>query len=305
MTSATLPYFTSLERALVNMYGQEIKIVQSHRITGGDINDAYGLVLSDGTRLFMKSNARENVSFFTAEAEGLHAIAQTGAIGTPHLFCCGTDAGRGGISFLLMEWIESGHRFADYWETFARQLAAMHQASTADLVPGGKYGFAHDNFIGAGRQVNTPQDHWISFFRDCRLTPQFEDAASYFTTADQKRISRLLEHLEDILVEPEHPALLHGDLWSGNVMPGTDGKAWLIDPAVYVGHPEADLAMTELFGGFPPSFYRTYREAADLQPGYEYRRDLYNLYQLLNHLNLFGSSYLPSVRRIVEKYTNT
>lgn len=103
-------------------------------------------------------------------------------------------------------------------------------------------------------------------------------------------------------MEPEHPSLLHGDLWSGNVMTGNDGKAWLIDPAVYVGHAEADLAMTELFGGFPQIFYDVYREEAPMQPGYERRRDLYNLYHLLNHLNLFGRAYLPSVVRVVEKY---
>lgn len=303
MESIVLPHFTSLKQALSELYGKEIKIVQSRRIAGGDINDAYGLELSDGTRLFMKSNAKQNQSFFIAEAAGMYAIAQTGVIRTPHLLCSGTDADRGGISFLLMEFIESGHRAADYWETFAHQLAALHQASTADLVPGGSYGFAQDNYIGARQQVNTPHDHWISFFRDCRLAPQFADAASYFTEADRKRIGRLLDHLEDFLVEPEHPSLLHGDLWSGNVMTGNDGKAWLIDPAVYVGHAEADLAMTELFGGFPPAFYAAYREAFPMQDGYEGRRDLYNLYQLLNHLNLFGVSYLSSVRRIVEKYS--
>lgn len=306
MTSTTLlPHFTSLKQALSELYGKEIKIVQSRRIAGGDINDAYGLVLSDGTRLFMKSNAKQNQSFFTAEAAGLYAIAQTGAIHTPHLLCSGTDEERGGISFLLMEFIDSGHRAANYWETFARQLAALHQASAGDLVPAGRYGFAGDNYIGARKQVNTPQERWIPFFRDCRLAPQFEDAASYFTEADRKRIVRLLDHLEDFLVEPKHPSLLHGDLWSGNVMTGSDGKAWLIDPAVYVGHAEADLAMTELFGGFPHAFYAAYREAFPMQDGYEDRRDLYNLYQLLNHLNLFGASYLLSVRRIVDKYSHT
>ena len=108
--------------------------------------------------------------------------------------------------------------------------------------------------------------------------------------------------MDELLVEPEQPSLLHGDLWSGNVITGNDGKAWLIDPAVYVGHAEADLAMTELFGGFPPAFYDAYKEAAKLQPGYAKRRDLYNLYHLLNHLNMFGRSYYPSVMRIVNSY---
>lgn len=305
MASIVLPHFASLEQALKEQYGKNIKIADSRRIAGGDINDACGLELSDGTHLFMKSNARENEPFFMAEAMGLHAIAQTEVIQTPHLLCSGKDSGRGGFAFLLMEFIESGRRAADYWEDFARQLAALHQAPTEELVPGGTYGFIQDNFIGARQQVNTPHDHWISFFRDCRLAPQFADASSYFTEADRKKIGRLLDHLEDVLVEPKYPSLLHGDLWSGNVMTGSDGKAWLIDPAVYVGHPEADLAMTELFGGFAPVFYAAYREAFSMQDGYEDRRDLYNLYQLLNHLNLFGSAYLAPVRRIVERYAGS
>ena len=119
----------------------------------------------------------------------------------------------------------------------------------------------------------------------------------------RKRITRLLDRLEDFLVEPAHPFLLHGDLWSGNYITGNDGQAWLIDPAVYVGHAEADLAMTELFGGFAPAFYSAYGQVNPLQPGYEQRRDLYNLYHLLNHLNLFGGGYLSAVLRILNRYS--
>ncbi len=115
----------------------------------------------------------------------------------------------------------------------------------------------------------------------------------------------LLEHTDSILTEPEFPSLLHGDLWAGNVMTGNDGRVWLIDPAAYVGHAEADLAMTELFGGFPQAFYRAYQEALPLQPGYDGRRDFYNLYHLLNHLNLFGVSYLSPVRNVIRKYADT
>ena len=104
------------------------------------------------------------------------------------------------------------------------------------------------------------------------------------------------------MIEPKHPSLLHGDLWSGNIITGNDGKAWLIDPAVYVGHAEADIAMTELFGGFPRAFYDAYKESGMLQPEYGRRRDIYNLYHLLNHLNLFGRTYLSSVRRVIEGY---
>ena len=139
MISVTLPHYTSLEQAITELYGTDKKIVQTSRISGGDINDAYGLKLSDGTRLFMKSNARENVSFFTCEAVGLQAIAMTQVIGTPRILCSGVDEGRGGYAFLLMDFIAGGSRAANYWETLGRQLAAMQQAPTAELISKGNY----------------------------------------------------------------------------------------------------------------------------------------------------------------------
>ena len=142
----------------------------------------------------------------------------------------------------------------------------------------------------------------MDFFRDCRLIPQMEMAGRYFDSSHRADFRRLLDRLPDLLPEPKAPSLLHGDLWSGNFITGTDGRAWLIDPAVYVGHAEADLAMTELFGGFSDRFYAAYREVSPLDPGYRERRDLYNLYHLLNHLNLFGAGYLSSVMEIVRRY---
>lgn len=294
-------YFTSLKNALYALFGEGIKIENASRISGGDINEAYGLTLTNGKCIFMKSNTKENLSFFTAEAAGLDAIARTKAIGTPQILGVGTDEERGGYSFLLLEFISAKNRSKNYWEDFARQLSDMHRAETAGLVSDGKYGFDSDNYIGRHRQINTGYDTWMEFFRDCRLEPQFQDAARYFDREDRKRITRFLDHLDEILVEPEHPSLLHGDLWGGNVIAGNDGRAWLIDPAVYVGHAEADLAMTELFGGFPPAFYDAYKEVAPLRPGYERRRDVYNLYHLLNHLNLFGRMYLPEVRHMISR----
>lgn len=296
--------FNSIENALHSLFGSGIKIARIDRIAGGDINRAYGLTLTDGIRIFMKSNTKDNAPMFIAEATGLNAIAQTGAIGTPRILCSGTDEGKSGCSFLLLEFIRGKGRIADYWETFAHQLADMYRAAAKDFVDGGIYGFACDNYIGARNQINTAHDSWIAFFRDCRLEPQLRHAANYFDAKDFKKINKLLDHMEDILVEPEHPSLLHGDLWSGNVITGNDGKAWLIDPAVYVGHAEADIAMTELFGGFPQTFYAAYREIAPLQPDYSRRRDLYNLYHLLNHLNMFGRAYLSPVKRMIEEYSS-
>ena len=295
----TPQYFTSLTSAICSLFGEGIKIESTSRISGGDINEAYRLTLTGGKSVFMKTNTKENLSFFTAEAVGLTAISQTKTINTPRILGVGTDEDRGGYSFLLLEFISAKSRSASYWEDFAGQLANMHRASTSGLVSNGKYGFHCDNYIGRRRQINTEYESWTEFFRDCRLEPQFKAADRYFEQEDRKRIVRLLDHIDEILVEPEYPSLLHGDLWVGNVITGNDGRAWLIDPAAYVGHAEADIAMTELFGGFPPAFYVSYQEISPLQPGYERRRDIYNLYHLLNHLNMFGRMYLSEVKRIV------
>ena len=293
------PNYNSLAEALVSLFGNSIAIAQTDRVSGGDINKAYALTLNNGKRIFMKANAKQNAAFFTAEAAGLTAIANTKTIGTPEILCTGTDDGEDvGYSFLLLKYIESGKKRADYWEELGRNLAAMHDAPTQDKT----FGFFQDNYVGARPQINTTCDSWISFFRDNRLAPQFKAADSYFSSSDREANTKLLDHLEDFLIEPENPSLVHGDLWNGNVMCGPDGKAMLIDPACYIGHAEVDLAMTELFGGFSPAFYEAYREARPLQPGYENRRDLYNLYQLLNHLNLFGPSYLGPVQSIVAEY---
>lgn len=300
-----LPHFTSLQEALSALFGNGIQAVRHDRVSGGDINEAYSLLLNNGMRIFMKANTKQNLSFFQAEAAGLSAIAKTGTAGTPRMLGMGTDEGRGGFSFLLMELVQAGKKVSGYWEVFARQLADMHRSDTGAFVSGGLYGFLQDNYIGANRQVNTSSGSWIDFFRECRLEPQVRSAARYFEKAELKKISMLLEHTDSILTEPEFPSLLHGDLWAGNVMTGNDGRAWLIDPAAYVGHAEADLAMTELFGGFPQDFYRAYQEALPLQPGYDRRRDFYNLYHLLNHLNLFGVSYLSPVRNVIRKYADT
>lgn len=298
------PQFTSVQDALCAAFGTGAKIATVRRIAGGDINEAYKLTLTDGSHIFMKSNHKKNASFFSAEAIGLSVIAQTKTVRTPKVLGFGSDGEKSERSFLMLEFIGAKKPAAEYWQTFACQLSDMHRADTSPFVKAGTYGFVCDNYIGLEKQINTSRGSWIDFFRDCRLEPQVERAAGYFDMAERKKIVRLLDHLQDVLVEPRQPSLLHGDLWSGNVVAGNDGQAWLIDPAVYVGHAEADIAMTELFGGFPQEFYDTYKENGLLQQGYLQRRDLYNLYHLLNHLNMFGSAYLSSVKRIVENYAS-
>ncbi len=294
--------YASVTEAIQDLFGADCRITGKRPVSGGDANEAYLLTLSDGTQVFLKENTIAHAAFFDAEAQGVSAIAQTDTIRTPGLYGRGIDRGEG-RSFLLMEYIRGARQIPDFWEVFAGELAAMHQAETKGYVVGGNYGFLNDNFIGAGEQQNTPDGKWIGFYTVSRLEPQFRKASGYFGAEERKRILRLLDHLEDHLTEPAHPSLLHGDLWSGNFIVGNDGRAWLIDPAIYVGHAEADIAMTELFGGFSPRFYEAYRREGLLDEGYKDRRDLYNLYHLLNHLNLFGAGYYSPVMRIVTRYT--
>ena len=294
--------FSSLDNAISTVFGTDVRITKRSAIFGGDINEAFRLTLSDGSEIFMKTNSINNAAFFTAEAAGLAALASIKAIGLPKLLGTGTDE-KGGFSFLLLEMIEGSYRVKDYWEILGYELATLHRADCTKFARGHKFGFESDNYIGRSSQCNAPTDSWVDFFRENRLEPQFKRAENYFGSEDIKRIHALLGNLDRLLIEPEYPSLLHGDLWGGNVITGNDGKAWLIDPAVYVGHREVDIAMSELFGGFSQSFYASYNDTAPLEPGYEDRLELYNLFQLLNHLNMFGGSYLSSVLRTVRAFT--
>lgn len=271
---------------------------------------AYGVEASAGASTSVSAEASA-----PASASGA-ASASTSASGLLPL-------PRGAFSFLLLEYIESGRgtRDAQYWANFGHELAALHlsdasafvrkverassgcDVSACDDTPAsGRFGFFEDNYIGATPQINSPRSTWIDFFRECRLLPQIKMAERYFDAAFLRKCDAFLSRLEKYISEPKQPSILHGDLWGGNVMCGADGKAWLIDPAVYAGHFEADLAMTQLFGSFPRVFYDAYGEINPIEKGYETRREIYNLYQLLNHLNLFGAGYLGEVRSIIEMY---
>ena len=295
--------YTSLAEAIRSICGNQRTITDKSPVFGGDINEAFRLTLDDGTSLFMKANASNLLPAFEAEEAGLQAIAETSAIGTVRVLGIGTDPG--GFSFLLQEFVTPGKKDRDYWERLGAELYAMHSAPMPAGKEGDGFGFGADNFIGSRRQKNTWTNEWISFFRDCRLRPQLKAAERWLDQRDRKLADSLLDHLDQYLIEPEAPSLIHGDLWAGNVMTGSDGRAWIIDPAAYYGHPEADLAMTELFGGFSPAFYDAYFAYAKMEAGYQDRKDIYNLYHLLNHLNLFGVSYLSSVQRILRRYGRT
>lgn len=297
-------FFSSLSSALEALRGPGTGIQSEKRVYGGNINDARRLTLTDGTVLFMKSNTLSGEAMFRAEFAGLTALRRTRTLPVPEPLCFGKDKEKG-ISFLLMEYISPGPRRKDYWEVLGRSLAAMHRADTTYLhmgTAGPLYGFPEDNFIGSSPQVNSWKGSWSGFFAACRLEPQVRMAHSALPQGVRRQFSALLENLDRYMPEPSFPSLLHGDLWSGNVMTGPDGRAIIMDPAVYAGSFEADLAMTALFGGFPESFYAAYREVTPIDPSYRDRKDLYNLYHLLNHLNLFGEAYYYDVLAVLRKY---
>ena len=257
-------------------------------------------VETDGGAFFLKWSAGEAGRTFEAEAAGLRALRSADALlVVPDVLAVEDEAGEG-PGFLLMEWVEAGQPGARFWTGFGEALAALHRHTE----PGGRYGFERSNFIGRLPQSNDWRTDWPDFFRSQRLGPQIERARSSgcWRSGWDAPADRLLARLGDLLPADSSASVLHGDLWSGNFIALADGRAALIDPAAYFGHREADLAMTELFGGFDAGFYDAYRAAWPLAPGYEDRREVYNLYHLLNHLNHFGAGYAGGVERVLRRF---
>ena len=251
-------------------------------VGGGSISHAARVELADGP-VFVKYSLHAPPGSFAAEAEGLRALAAAGSgLAVPRVLDL-DDA------WLALEWLEPGGRSGSFDKRLARGVAALHRAA------GATWGWEADNFIATLPQPNTPSADWAEFWRVRRLEPQLRRArASGFAPGAERDWERLWDRLPDLLAPAaeDGPSLLHGDLWSGNALATTRGPA-LVDPAVYHGHREVDLAMTELFGGFGADFYSAYDEAWPILPGYgETRRAVYQLFPLLVHANLFGGGYV-------------
>lgn len=280
-----------IEAAIREASGASFVIESRAGIGGGCINESY-VVRGRGHAYFVKLNAPDRLSMFEAEAAGLDEIARSNTVRVPRTLCHGAGAG---ASWLVLEHIELGPASGRGMEELGRRLAAMHRV-TAPRV-----GWHRDNTIGATPQTNTPGTDWIAFWRQHRLGFQLRLASE---SGHRGRLltqgERLLEQLPVFFsgYEPR-PSLLHGDLWSGNAAFMRDGAPVVFDPAVYYGDREADIAMTELFGGFSAEFYRAYDEADARDPGYATRKQLYNLYHVLNHLNLFGGGYRAQAERMI------
>ncbi|MGH8727211.1 MAG: fructosamine kinase family protein [Burkholderiales bacterium] len=264
--------------------------VQVKPVGGGCINSA-SRIEGNGLAFFVKLNNAAKLSMFEAEAAGLEEIARTHTVRVPQPICCGVEASQ---AFLVLEYIELGSRGDS--SLLGTQLAQLHKP-TSD-----KFGWSRDNTIGSTPQINMQSDDWIEFWRERRLGFQLSLAAKNgYSGALQKKGERLAGSLDIFFRDYQpQPSLLHGDLWGGNAAFDSRGNPVIFDPAVYYGDREADLAMTELFGGFGRGFYSAYREAFPLDRGYEVRKTLYNLYHVLNHLNLFGGSYLRQAEGMID-----
>jgi len=306
----TLPasVLQGVESALEAASGKGVSISGTAPLGGGCINPSANLEADTGEHYFLKWNPASPPEMFQAEADGLRALAGPGALRIPEIL------GRGGMGtpvepgWLLLEFIPRGHPGPDYGARLGEGLAELHASAltTPDPGEGGPYGWRQDNFIGSLPQENDPSDDWITFWRERRLNPQLRMARDrgHFTGRSGLVLDRLLARLEEVMAGSmaEGPALLHGDLWSGNFYPGPTGDPVLIDPAVYRGAGEVDLAMMELFGSFPRGFREGYGSRRELAPEYDaFRRDLYQLYYLLVHVNLFGGSYVSGSLAAAER----
>jgi len=267
-------------------------IARSSGLGGGSINDAAQVTLADGRELFVKTNPDSPPTMFAAEARGLRWLAEARALRLPEVVAVsGPDDP---VQFLVLEVVRRGRPANHFDEALGHGLAALHRFG----APG--FGIDHDNFIGSLPQANSPASDpasWPVFYRERRLEPQLRMATDHGrASARMKRdFARVFTELPDLCGPPEPPARLHGDLWSGNLMCDADGAPCLIDPAVYGGHREIDLAMMRLFGGFGARVFAAYDEAWPLADGHEARVDLYQLYPLMVHVNLFGGGYGGSV----------
>jgi len=259
-------------------------------VGGGCINDGAVIETEQGRSFFVKTNRSAPPDMFPREAEGLRKLAVEGGPTVPRVY-------HAQERFILLENLCPAPKREGYWAKFGEKLAHLHQNRND------QFGFPHNNYIGSTPQINTWEEDGFVFFAQHRLLYQARlgrDSGKLSRT-DVKGVERLAHRLGS-LVPVQEPSLIHGDLWSGNAVTDQRGAPAIIDPAAHFGWAEAELAMTSLFGGFPPAFYEAYQEHAPLETGYRDRFPVYNLYHLLNHVNLFGGGYLSQVRTVLNTY---
>jgi fructosamine-3-kinase len=270
-----------------NDYGS---VTGTRPVGGGCISNGQILTTQSGATFFLKSNPNTPADMFAREAEGLAALRMDDGPTVPRVFLHERD-------FILLEDLAPAPHKQDYWPAFGRQLAALHNHTHS------QFGFEHDNYIGSTKQPNPWREDGHTFFGEDRLLFQAKMAQGrgLLRKSDMREVESIVKRLRDLV--PDQPAsMLHGDLWSGNAISDSAGGPAIIDPAAHYGWAEAELAMTSLFGTFPTSFYQAYEETRALNPGYHARFPIYNLYHLLNHLNIFGRGYLGQVQGILRRF---
>jgi fructosamine-3-kinase len=285
--------FSFFESILYQTLGQSVEVIEAQFLAGGDINTSAQVFSSEGI-FFVKWNHADQADMFEVEARGLDLLRQTDALRIPQVVGYGRELDK---AYLILEYIDPGPATNASWDALGHSLAVLHSHTQP------KFGLHFDNYIGSLPQANTLTANGFDFFFEQRLLPQ-AGMALYRELLSKKfydALFRLRERLPELL-PADRPALLHGDLWSGNVMVTETGQPVLIDPAVYYGFREADLAFTKLFGGFDQRFYDAYHEAFPLEDGFNDRVAIYNLYPLLVHVNLFGSGYVSGVERILKQF---
>ena len=300
--------------------GETFSIDNRHSVSGGCINQGY-CISSSSRAYFAKINQASQIAMFEAEALGLQQMRATQTIRVPEPICWGTE---GNSAYIVLEWLDLGGRGGDgAWEEMGRKLAAMHKYTppnppllrggeerNSTLLRGGEernstllrgvFGWDINNTIGSTVQINNWTVNWAEFWAESRIGYQLKLArgrGGHFPQGE-----RLLEVIPELLASHEpQPSLVHGDLWGGNAGVTSAGEPVIFDPAAYFGDREVDIAMTELFGGFPAEFYRGYNQVLPLDLGYEKRKNIYNLYHILNHFNLFGGSYASQANQMINR----
>lgn len=270
------------------------EISSIHTVGGGSINDAYQLKTNKGNYFLKVNDANAYPNMFEREQGGLQLLSQPKVIRVPEVIQTGVI---GKSSFLLMEFIEEGRKGADFWETFANQLADLHRNSND------YFGLDQNNYMGSLPQDNSQSKSWGEFFVTRRIEPTVKMSRDLNRLSEEmvRKFDRFYATLEDFFPK-EKPSLIHGDLWSGNYMADKEGNPVIYDPAVYYGHREMDIAMTQLFGGCSAEFYEHYNEVFPMEKGWEERMDVANLYPLLVHVVLFGGGYARQVESILRRF---
>jgi len=281
--------WTAIAQNISKTVQRPFAIEQKRTVSGGCINQGY-VVTGNGLTYFVKINQASQPEMFIAESLGLQQMSATQTIRVPQTICWGIAEKS---SYLVLEWLEFGGETSGSWLEMGRKLAEMHRHGNSS-----QFGWERDNTIGSTMQLNPWTNHWADFFAENRIGYQLKLAqrkGGNFTNY-QEIIEKTRDYLKN---RNPKPSLVHGDLWSGNAAVLKTGEPVIFDPATYYGDHEVDLAMTELFGGFPAAFYRGYQENFPLDPGYSDRKTLYNLYHVLNHFNLFGGGYGSQAERMI------